>query len=77
MKAIILPAILSIAMLFGGCSTPQQRVQEQISQGVYAEHDSMAVGRFDLAKNYNDGLVKTVPPPKHRIPIKGIYQSQP
>ncbi len=37
----------------------------------------VAAGRFDLAKKYSDGLVKTVTPPKKRVPVQAFTADNP
>lgn len=74
MKRILI-SLLSLALVFGplGCgrSAPQRR-QEAVSQGVYAVNDGLKNGRYDISFRYSAELVKIVPPPEKRIPVKPI-----
>lgn len=62
--------ISCVGLTLVGCATGQQKFDEAISTGVYAQRDSIKAGRFDLVKQYNDKLVRVVPPPKHPIKIQ-------
>jgi hypothetical protein len=57
--------VLSALMFAGvGCASVSQRQNAAISKGIYAEHAAMTAGRFDDAQEYNDQLIRLVPPPK-------------
>lgn len=66
--------ILSTASLLmvGGCAVAPKYLEkssEALSRSTYAVGDSLALGRVELAKQYNESAQKLVPPPKQRIPI--------
>lgn len=61
--------VLLFSFLLFGCETATQKVNRDISTGVYATRDSINVGRFDLAKKYTNELTRLVPPPKNPIKI--------
>lgn len=64
--------ILCFAMMLPGCVTVAQKQAKAISTGVYAVEKSIEAGRFDLAKKYEDQLIKVVPPPKKPVDVKPI-----
>lgn len=56
------------------CACPFRDVSERevVRQAVYGEIDSAKAGRYDLVDQYNDDLVRLVPPPKKRLPVKPV-----
>ena len=75
---LVILAILSFGL--SGCVTTSQKavivekkIDDKLSQGVYAVNDSMDIGRFDLAKKYSDQTVRLISPPKERIKVLPFY----
>lgn len=60
---------LFVYCLLTSCQTPQQKLNQNISAGVYATKAAIDAGRFDQAKRYNDELTRIVAPPKKPIKI--------
>lgn len=58
--------------MFTSCESIDSKRNRVIGRGVYAVGDSIKVGRFDLAKKYNNELKQYFPPPKKRIKVKKI-----
>lgn len=63
----------------GGALSIKKKQSLLVSQETYAVHDSLKLGRIDLADKHSDLVVKLVPPPaaKNRIPIKPFKVSPP
>lgn len=55
-----------------GCATAASKQRKAISQGVYATKASIAAGRFDLAKQYNDEVARIVAPPSKPIVVQSV-----
>lgn len=70
--------ILIISGVLAGCSSTSkyqkiiEKEQESIRVAVYATHDSIMLGRFDLADKFSEESIKLVPPPEKRIEINPI-----
>lgn len=63
--------LLAASMLCSCAGTSvQQREATAISKSVYAIHDSIEAGRFDLSKQYSDESIRLVPPPSKKDRIK-------
>jgi len=67
-----------LALLLTSCAvdTPP-KYSEEVSQVVYATHDSIENARIELAKEYSNQTVRLITPPKQRIPVKPIIISCP
>lgn len=63
--------LLTASMLCSCAGTSVQRREDTaISKSVYAIHDSIEAGRFDLSKQYSDESIRLVPPPSKKDRIK-------
>lgn len=74
-------SLFLIPTLFISCATPTQKIQavntklnDKLSQSVFAVNDSIHAGRFDLAEDYSDQSIKLIVPPQKRIVIKQILK---
>ena len=67
-----------LAVILSGCETTMvpTPISETARQAVYATHDSIKVGRFDMAEKYSDQSVQLIPPPLKKVLVKPIYDSQ-
>lgn len=74
MKKFLILSCVGLALVLGnsGCASAQKKQMTAISRGVYATKDSIEKGRFDLAKKYNDELVRIVPPPKKAVKVNAF-----
>lgn len=62
--------------LLPSCTHYVERQSQALSAATYATNDSIKAGRFELATTYSDQTLKLVVPPKKRIEIKPLYQTQ-
>jgi len=64
-------AVFSMA----GCASTTSQIPDTVSVGVYAETDAIHAGRYDLAEQYGDNLLRIVPAPKKRTAVAPVTKS--
>ena len=66
---------LVFVLFLSSCTIYTEKQTEALSRSVYATKDSFDSGRFDLTEEYSNTNTKLVKPPKTRIEIRPIINS--
>lgn len=68
--------LLALTLLFTSCTVYTEKQSEALSRNVYATNDSLNTARVDLAYYYSQETIRLVKPPKRRIDIQPVYETQ-
>ncbi|NDD52450.1 hypothetical protein EBZ39_00980 [bacterium] len=68
--------LLALFLLLTSCTVYTEKQSEALSSNVYATSDSLNAARVDLAYYYSQETIRLVKPPKNRIDIQPVYETQ-